>query len=300
MLNQGEPEKILEISEFSMLRLNDIAEQRKLYSSFDDIMYPDTDHSDCEEKENNDQNMRILRRRESPPTDSFPTDSDDLIARDIEEFERQKHHLKSNLKESAFSFTQFLENYNSSSAMSSSSSTWPSSELAVVGHGMVRHRTGVEDGPPSKPLSRLSSLGSLLEFSSYSSNATCNQGFIVNPLHPTPNQDLSIYRGSREVRLVGGGGIVAADSKKGLSAPYSHCLSRPSSSGFSDSSFQNIQPRAHEVGKMNDESKPGPVSYLVLELNNHQEAVNKYLSGRKSDQLMQRQKSGRRIGKIKL
>lgn len=29
---------------------------------------------------------------------------------------------------------------------------------------------------------------SLLEFSSYSSNTTCNQGFIVNPLHPTPNQ----------------------------------------------------------------------------------------------------------------
>ena len=25
---------------------------RKLYSSFDDIMYPDTDHSDCDEKEN--------------------------------------------------------------------------------------------------------------------------------------------------------------------------------------------------------------------------------------------------------
>ena len=37
ILNAGEPDKILEISEFSMLRLNDIAEQRNIYSSVDDI-----------------------------------------------------------------------------------------------------------------------------------------------------------------------------------------------------------------------------------------------------------------------
>ena len=49
MLNAGEPEKILEISEFSMLRLNDIAEQRNLYSSVDDIVYAHDSDSDFDE-----------------------------------------------------------------------------------------------------------------------------------------------------------------------------------------------------------------------------------------------------------
>ena len=49
MLNAGEPEKILEISEFSMLRLNDIAEQRSLYSSVDDIVYAHDSDSDFDE-----------------------------------------------------------------------------------------------------------------------------------------------------------------------------------------------------------------------------------------------------------
>merc|ERR1719397_53362 len=49
ILNAGEPEKILEISEFSMLRLNDIAEQRTLYSSVDDIVYKNDSDSDFDE-----------------------------------------------------------------------------------------------------------------------------------------------------------------------------------------------------------------------------------------------------------
>lgn len=49
MLNAGEPEKILEISEFSMLRLHDIAEQRHLYSSVDDIVYAHDSDSDFDE-----------------------------------------------------------------------------------------------------------------------------------------------------------------------------------------------------------------------------------------------------------
>ena len=49
ILNAGEPEKILEISEFSMLRLNDIGEQRKLFSSVDDIVYAASDDSDYDE-----------------------------------------------------------------------------------------------------------------------------------------------------------------------------------------------------------------------------------------------------------
>ena len=49
ILNAGEPEKILEISEFSMLRLNDIAEQRNIYSSVDDIVYAHDSDSDFDE-----------------------------------------------------------------------------------------------------------------------------------------------------------------------------------------------------------------------------------------------------------
>ena len=49
ILNAGEPEKILEISEFSMLRLHDIAEQRNLYSSVDDIVYAHDSDSDFDE-----------------------------------------------------------------------------------------------------------------------------------------------------------------------------------------------------------------------------------------------------------
>ena len=53
ILNAGEPEKILEISEFSMLRLNDIAEQRMLYSSVDDIVYAHDSDSDYDEPPEN-------------------------------------------------------------------------------------------------------------------------------------------------------------------------------------------------------------------------------------------------------
>ena len=49
ILNAGEPEKILEISEFSMLRLHDIAEQRNIYSSVDDIVYAHDSDSDFDE-----------------------------------------------------------------------------------------------------------------------------------------------------------------------------------------------------------------------------------------------------------
>ena len=49
ILNAGEPDKILEISEFSMLRLNDIAEQRNIYSSVDDIVYGHDSDSDFDE-----------------------------------------------------------------------------------------------------------------------------------------------------------------------------------------------------------------------------------------------------------
>ena len=48
-LNAGEPEKVLEISEFSMLRLQDIGEQRKLYSSVDDIPYAQDSDSDFDQ-----------------------------------------------------------------------------------------------------------------------------------------------------------------------------------------------------------------------------------------------------------
>ena len=58
ILNAGEPEKILEISEFSMQRLNDIAEQRTLYSSVDDIVYAHDDDSDFDEPiENSKDNL---------------------------------------------------------------------------------------------------------------------------------------------------------------------------------------------------------------------------------------------------
>ena len=53
ILNAGEPEKILEISEFSMLRLNDIAEQRTLYSSVDDIVYAHDSDSEFDEPPEN-------------------------------------------------------------------------------------------------------------------------------------------------------------------------------------------------------------------------------------------------------
>ena len=49
VLNSGEPDKILEISEFSMLRLNDIGEQRKLFSSVDDIPYAHDSDSEFDE-----------------------------------------------------------------------------------------------------------------------------------------------------------------------------------------------------------------------------------------------------------
>ena len=60
MLNAGEPEKILEISEFSMLRLNDIAEQRNLYSSVDDIVYAHDSDSDYDEPYENSKLSSIL------------------------------------------------------------------------------------------------------------------------------------------------------------------------------------------------------------------------------------------------
>ena len=49
ILNAGEPEKILEISEFSMPRLHDIAEQRNIYSSVDDIVYAHDSDSDFDD-----------------------------------------------------------------------------------------------------------------------------------------------------------------------------------------------------------------------------------------------------------
>ena len=57
ILNAGEPEKILEISEFSMLRLNDIAEQRTLYSSVDDIVYAHDSDSEYDEPPENSNNF---------------------------------------------------------------------------------------------------------------------------------------------------------------------------------------------------------------------------------------------------
>ena len=53
VLNAGEPDKILEISEVSMLRLNDIAEQRTLYSSVDDIVYAHDSDSEFDEPPEN-------------------------------------------------------------------------------------------------------------------------------------------------------------------------------------------------------------------------------------------------------
>ena len=60
MLNAGEPEKILEISEFSMLRLHDIAEQRNLYSSVDDIVYAHDSDSDFDEPYENSKTWKTL------------------------------------------------------------------------------------------------------------------------------------------------------------------------------------------------------------------------------------------------
>ena len=62
MLNAGEPEKILEISEFSMLRLHDIAEQRNLYSSVDDIVYAHDSDSDFDEPYENSKQITWVPR----------------------------------------------------------------------------------------------------------------------------------------------------------------------------------------------------------------------------------------------
>ena len=59
-MNAGEPDKILEISEFSMLRLNDIAEQRTLYSSVDDIVYAHDSDSEFDEPPKNSNGYNIL------------------------------------------------------------------------------------------------------------------------------------------------------------------------------------------------------------------------------------------------
>ena len=59
-MNAGEPDKILEISEFSMLRLNDIAEQRTLYSSVDDIVYAHDSDSEFDEPPENSNGYNIL------------------------------------------------------------------------------------------------------------------------------------------------------------------------------------------------------------------------------------------------
>ena len=58
-MNAGEPDKILEISEFSMLRLNDIAEQRTLYSSVDDIVYAHDSDSEFDEPPENSNRYNI-------------------------------------------------------------------------------------------------------------------------------------------------------------------------------------------------------------------------------------------------
>ena len=60
ILNAGEPEKILEISEFSMLRLNDIAEQRTLYSSVDDIVYAHDSDSEFDKPPENSNDIKIV------------------------------------------------------------------------------------------------------------------------------------------------------------------------------------------------------------------------------------------------
>ena len=62
MLNAGEPDKILEISEFSMLRLHDIAEQRNLYSSVDDIVYAHDSDSDFDEPYENSKRKEKVPR----------------------------------------------------------------------------------------------------------------------------------------------------------------------------------------------------------------------------------------------
>ena len=59
-MNAGEPDKILEISEFSMLRLNDIAEQRTLYSSVDDIVYAHDSDSEFDEPPENSNGENIF------------------------------------------------------------------------------------------------------------------------------------------------------------------------------------------------------------------------------------------------
>ena len=76
ILNAGEPEKILEISEFSMLRLNDIAEQRNIYSSVDDIVYAHDSDSDFDEPYENRckpevQVVAAIKHDPSPPEGGF-------------------------------------------------------------------------------------------------------------------------------------------------------------------------------------------------------------------------------------
>ena len=60
ILNAGEPDKILEIREFSMLRLDDIAEQRTLYSSVDDIVYAHDSDSEFDEPPENSNEENFL------------------------------------------------------------------------------------------------------------------------------------------------------------------------------------------------------------------------------------------------
>ena len=60
-MNAGEPEKILEISEFSMLRLQDIGEQRKLFSSVDDIPYAHDSDSDFDQPQDKRNTGRVLQ-----------------------------------------------------------------------------------------------------------------------------------------------------------------------------------------------------------------------------------------------